>query len=100
MLRSCASCGALGHRKCPACGANIHANKPSAASAALLLLGLAACDGSNEVVALYGAPVTDQDGDGYPAGEDCDDTDPDVYPDAPETPGDEVDSNCDGSDDT
>ena len=40
-------------------------------------------------------------GDGYTEAEgDCDDADPEVYPDAEETPGDAIDSNCDGEDDT
>lgn len=37
----------------------------------------------------------DNDGDGYPAAEDCDDTNPDVYPGATETC-DGVDQDCDG----
>ena len=40
------------------------------------------------------------DGDGSPADVDCDDENPDIYPNAPETAGDGVDSNCDGQDDT
>jgi hypothetical protein len=53
----------------------------------------------------YGVPDTgmyvDNDGDGYSEAEgDCDDTNADIYPGAPETPGDGVDSNCDGNDDT
>ncbi|MCB9744286.1 MAG: putative metal-binding motif-containing protein [Alphaproteobacteria bacterium] len=55
----------------------------------------------------YGIPDTrihtglvDEDGDGFGVSEDCDDEDEAVHPDAEETPGDGVDSNCDGSDDT
>jgi len=44
-------------------------------------------------------PVTDDDGDGWAAEDDCDDTDASVFPGAPETDGDGVDSNCDGDDD-
>ena len=40
-------------------------------------------------------PVSDADGDGYDAEEDCDDQDPDSYPSAEEIC-DEVDNNCDG----
>ncbi|MCB9744285.1 MAG: putative metal-binding motif-containing protein [Alphaproteobacteria bacterium] len=57
---------------------------------------------------LYGGPDTedvdspfvDRDGDGFGVSEDCDDQDAAVHPDAEETPGDGVDSNCDGDDDT
>jgi hypothetical protein len=47
----------------------------------------------------YTEPV-DTDGDGYYPPQDCDDTKADVYPKAPgETPGDRIDTNCNGSDD-
>jgi len=52
----------------------------------------------------YGVPITDQDGDGYNdtafGGDDCDDTNANIHPGAAETPGDGIDSNCDGSDNT
>jgi hypothetical protein len=38
----------------------------------------------------------DNDGDGYPAGSDCNDSDPNVHPGAEETCCDSVDQNCDG----
>jgi hypothetical protein len=72
-----------------------------------LMLGASACF----PVAKYGMPdsmsMTDEDGDGYYVeggmnGEeaDCDDSNPDINPGAVETPGDGVDSNCDGEDDS
>jgi hypothetical protein len=78
----------------------------------LLGLSLAACNGGSEsnskdthiYAAEYGVALTDADGDGYSAksegGDDCDDTNKDIHPDATEAKGDGVDSNCDGSDDT
>ncbi|MEZ4321275.1 MAG: MopE-related protein [Myxococcota bacterium] len=100
MLRTCGACGGLGHRRCPDCGALIEASGATSAVAVLLALGLGACNGEDTSVALYGAPATDDDGDGYYLGDDCDDSDADIHPDATETPGDGVDSNCDGEDDT
>ncbi len=43
------------------------------------------------------APV-DADGDGFTSADDCDDTDPDVYPGAPEVCGDGVANDCEGDD--
>jgi len=47
-----------------------------------------------------GADPVDEDGDGYTSKEDCDDTDADVYPGAPEIPDDGIDQDCDGVDET
>ncbi len=40
----------------------------------------------------------DNDGDGFDEDVDCDDTDPTVYPGAPEVPNDAIDQDCDGAD--
>ena len=39
---------------------------------------------------------TDEDGDGFPPSEDCDETDPSINPNAVELPGNLIDENCDG----
>ena len=111
-LAPCTACGAhhrLDEAACPHCGhaAPTRGARPGLRSGAALLLALTAggCDFGRDV-ALYGANVVDtgghedEDGDGYEASVDCDDSDEAVHPDAEETPGDGVDSNCDGQDDT
>jgi len=54
-------------------------------------------------VTVRGEVIGDADGDGFLSvnadGDDCDDSDPDVYPGAPEVWYDGIDANCDGLDD-
>ena len=81
----------------------------------LLGLSLAACNDSKdsgetdldtaieaepEMAALYGVEVVDNDGDGWDAEVDCDDENAEIHPEAEETPGDGVDTNCNDDDDT
>ena len=58
-------------------------------------------DGNKTVTVYFDVPGVDADGDGYVAGtdpgQDCDDTNPDIHPDAVEICGNAVDENCDGS---
>ncbi len=51
-----------------------------------------------QVLSTLPAIPVDADRDGYPAGFDCDDNDPRIFPGAKEICGDGVDQNCDGRD--
>lgn len=121
-MKTCSSCGT--HVKtadctCPHCGTKAACRSARTPAVALLGLALAGCTGKDDdsganagdtstnmtdtgiMQADYGVPDTDEDQDGYGVySGDCDDTNADIHPDAPETPGDGVDSNCDGNDDT
>lgn len=89
---------------CPFCGAAI--TQQEVRPAAFLMLGLTVSACGYIAQPKYGAAVTDtdwfdEDGDGFSEEDgDCDDSNPDIHPEAEETPGDGVDSNCDGEDDT
>ena len=100
---------------CPHCGVKKPCSTLLSRSAALLGLTATLGGGIGCVQDLYGVAlpetgfgrtdtadtnVIDADGDGSPDDEDCDDDNASVYPGAPETPGDKLDSNCDGNDDT
>ncbi|MCB9674088.1 MAG: putative metal-binding motif-containing protein [Alphaproteobacteria bacterium] len=89
--------------RCDHCGASLGA-RSAARSVGAVALGLVVLTGCPPLIGnKYGVPDTgflDRDGDGYLENVDCDETDITIHPDAEETPGDGVDSNCDGDDDT
>lgn len=115
-MKACSACGCY-HRPadtCPHCGASI-ANSTRRTRTALLLglaIGLNGCPMQSKygvpdtaAQAEYGVPDTaqyaDADDDGWSIADgDCNDDDDTIHPEAVETAGDGVDSNCDGADDT
>jgi hypothetical protein len=128
-MKTCTHCGThvkTADCTCPHCGTKAACRSARTPAVALLGLALAGCTGKADDTgagdtsaaldtsdtatnidtggggqADYGVPDTDEDADGYGVySGDCDDTNAAVYPGAPETPGDGVDSNCDGNDDT
>lgn len=93
-------------RACPHCRSAARPNGtgfalPSSIAKATALLGLALTS-CVQAQPLYGTAVEDRDDDGDGISlfmGDCDDDDDTIYPGAEETPGDGIDSNCDGKDD-
>lgn len=53
---------------------------------------------SDDEGAVCASPPRDGDGDGFFGPDDCDDSDPNVYPGAPDPCGDRLDANCDDED--
>ena len=109
-LHACPACACHvteGTCVCPHCGASVCAKSGGLPAAALLMgLALAGCDEPPVAQPEYGVAFdssvyVDQDGDGWtPADGDCNDDDETIHPEAEETPGDGVDSDCDDKDDT
>ena len=105
----CERCGtprASASTCCPTCCARKR-GAPVSSVAALGLVVLVGCGDKEELFEpAYGMPADtawfeDNDGDGFSEDEgDCNDEDQTIHPEAEETPGDGVDSNCDGNDDT
>lgn len=103
-------------RACPACGrsvtptARVVGGVLTLAGGSLFAMTLSACYGMTEPPRDYddagprsdahsltcSDPATDLDGDGHCGSFDCDEADPDIHSGAEDTPGDGVDSNCDG----
>ncbi len=110
-MKSCSSCGCMVKGSpctCPHCGVSLCSSVlPRAAAAVLMGLALVQAEGCFGQPK-YGMPesffdseqAVDNDGDGYDATLDCNDEDGAIHPDATETAGDGIDSNCDGEDDT
>jgi hypothetical protein len=109
MLKTCVSCegfvpGSAG--SCPHCGAAAPVSAPSALAGFGKSVTALATGGAMAItlMACYGLPPCesgqDADGDGYSTcyAEDCDDTNKDINPLAPDTKGDGIDQNCDGVD--
>ena len=60
------------------------------------LILLVACGAGINANTGYGSDADDEDGDGYPIDEDCDDTNPDIHPGAPEVCN-GIDDDCNGA---
>ena len=115
-MKACSSCGCYcrpADPTCPHCGGSLHGGGRAAAA---VLLGLSlSLHGCVTVQSKYGVPDTgahaeygvpdtgliDSDGDGWtPVDGDCNDEDDQIHPEATETAGDGVDSNCNDDDNT
>ena len=90
---------------CPHCHVVRKPQSTRVQTAVAVMMGLQLTGCGVVVQDLYGVPVmdtgayVDEDGDGFPASEDCDDQDETIFPGAEEVPGDGVDQNCNGEDD-
>ncbi len=105
MLVSCSHCTGFvpaNITTCPHCGTQSLDVKPNSKLGSLVAGVAAAATGGVVAVTLmacYGAPYVDNDGDGYEATySDCNDADATIHPDAPDPAGDGIDQNCDGVD--
>lgn len=102
-MNSCPSCRRhliLQETSCPFCGSSLQS--PLGRAAQRLGTGVAMMLAPIVLAACYGvggkfndSGVVDADGDGYDSLEDCDDTNPDIYPGAVEVCDDTIDNDCD-----
>ena len=84
---------------CSHCNSNAQGRKRLHGSTIAVLLGLSSLSvGCPPVMSMYGVPEIDNDGDGFFEYEDCDDTNPEINPNAEDQEGDGIDQNCDGVD--
>jgi hypothetical protein len=62
--------------------------------------GLVGSNGDDDTAAVddSGIPPLDEDGDGFPSTDDCDDSDPESFPNAVDPVGDGIDQDCNGYD--
>lgn len=105
MLLACSHCAGFvppNAAACPHCGLKSLDVKASSKLGALTKGLVAVASGGVVAVTLmacYGAPFIDRDGDGFDGNyDDCNDNDAATHPGAPDTLGDGVDQNCDGVD--
>ena len=108
-MLTCSACGGLTPRT-PHVVACLHCEAPLSPPRGFALLRfLLGPAGAVLLAACYGPPpgryqhasyptAVDHDGDGSPAGQDCDDNDRNRFPGAADIAGDNLDQNCDGVD--
>lgn len=118
----CASCSSFvppASRACPACGTavtpalRVIGGAVTLAGSSLFAMTLSACYGvavdrpfpdagpqrdASGATMTCDDPSSDLDGDGYCGDLDCDEADASINDGATDTPGDGIDSNCDGAD--